>query len=753
MRRSTWGRLAVIALSVLILMPAVAFVWLRLTGPGDSGLFDAGSQAWSARGIVLTPLGKQPAGLRGGDEVVAVDGRSVSFWSQALTKPSAPHPRWRIGQTVSVTVLRARRRLTVPVRLERMPVATFLASLWPTILLSLAFLVVAAFVFARRPDDRAARVLLVFAASVTAALPPTIGLTLSDVVNGTGFWLGVAWSLTGYTLFWIVITHFALIFPQPHPFVARHRLAIPSLYALPFAALGVAVLAALPRMPLALAWLEAVDGVGPFTDLVYTSLLVLAMVAAYRRTRGDPVMRRQIRWIVWALTVAGSITFVLGALPQLVLGHSLVDWNLLALCGLPVPLAMGAAILRYRLFDIDIVLNRTLVYGSLTAIVVGVYVLVVGGLGALLQGRGSLLLSLLATGLVAVLFQPLRAWLQHVVNHLLYGQRDEPYTVIARLGGRLEAALTPDAILPAVVETVAQALKLPYAAIALQQEAACPIVAAYGQPHGEPMRIPLMYQAAPVGQLILAPRAPGESFGPADRRLLEDLARQVGVAAHAVRLTADLQHSRERLVTAREEERRRLRRDLHDGLGPTLGGFTLTVGAIRNVLRHDPDAADALLAEMGTAIEASVDDIRRLVYNLRPPALDELGLVGALRARVAQYSSPPGTGGLMVEVQAPETLSPLPAAIEVAAYRVVEEALINVVRHAEARHCLVCLSVADELCVEIADDGVGLPAEHPTGVGLLAMRERATELGGTCEVGPRPGGGTLVHACLPLPTE
>ena len=208
-----------------------------------------------------------------------------------------------------------------------------------------------------------------------------------------------------------------------------------------------------------------------------------------------------------------------------------------------VPVAVGFAVLRYRLYDIDLVINRTLVYGALTVSVVGIYVLVVGYLGALVQTGGNLFVSLLATGLVAVLFSPLRDRLQRAVNRLMYGERDDPYAVVSRLGERLEAALAPEAVLPTIVQSVKEALKLPYAAIALTENgAATPrVTASAGEPVEKPLHLPLTYQGEPVGELLLEPRAPGETFGPADRRLLEGLARQAGVAAHAVRLTTDLQ--------------------------------------------------------------------------------------------------------------------------------------------------------------------------------------------------------------------
>jgi signal transduction histidine kinase len=211
-------------------------------------------------------------------------------------------------------------------------------------------------------------------------------------------------------------------------------------------------------------------------------------------------------------------------------------------------------------------------------------------------------------------------------------------------------------------------------------------------------------------------------------------------------------------VTAREEERRRLRRDLHDGLGATLAGLHLQVGAIRILMRQDLTAAETEILDIQTEIRSAISDIRRLVYALRPPTLDELGLVAAIQDYAAQYragSAPNGTAehaetGLDVIVNAAEDLPALPAAVEVAAYRIIQEALTNVARHAKAHICGVRLSLCDGLQIEVTDDGVGLPKEQHSGVGLLSMRERAAELGGTCVVEPAPGQGTRVLAHLPL---
>ena len=254
-------------------------------------------------------------------------------------------------------------------------------------------------------------------------------------------------------------------------------------------------------------------------------------------------------------------------------------------------------------------------------------------------------------------------------------------------------------------------------------------MAASGEPVPDPVRVQLLYQHEPVGELLLGPRSPGEGFGPADRRLLDDLARQAGIAVHAVQLTSDLQLARERLVEAREEERRRLRRDLHDGLGSQLAALNLQAGAVRRLIESDPAKAQEEMTELRSQLQAAIASIRILVHGLRPPAIDELGLVVALRERVRQYNDE----GLIIEADLPDSLAELPAATEVAVYRITEEALANVVRHARARLCVVRLAVGDELQMRIEDDGVGIAPGARAGVGLLSMRERAEELGGRCD--------------------
>jgi signal transduction histidine kinase len=473
---------------------------------------------------------------------------------------------------------------------------------------------------------------------------------------------------------------------------------------------------------------------------------VASLVARFRRSGGEE--RQQLKWFMYAVSMV-LVWFCTNwpleeAIPDL---FPLLDS--LVISG--IPLAAGIAVLKYRLYDIDLVINRTLVYGALTACVIGIYVLVVGYLGALLRTDGNLAISLVATGLVAILFQPLRYRLQRSVNRLMYGERDDPYGVLSRLGQRLEGTLDPQTALRTIVETVTQALKLPYAAIELERNGTFEKAAEHGTPKGKAVELPLMHQGEEVGRLLVSARSPGEAFSSQDRRLLADLARQAGSAAHAARLAADLKRSRERLVTTREEERRRLRRDLHDGLGPRLATLALKHDAARNLLVDDPEAVDRLLAELKGETKEAIAEVRRVVHDLRPPALDQLGLVPALEG----WTRRQGNGETRIAVEAPQELPPLPAAVEVACYRIVQEAVTNVVRHAAARECVVSLNLNEEtasLIVEVSDDGrgIGVFSGSKGGVGMHSMRERAEELGGSFEVGPAAGGGTVVRARLPL---
>jgi signal transduction histidine kinase len=557
---------------------------------------------------------------------------------------------------------------------------------------------------------------------------------------------------------------------------------------------GYAIIVALwfcfPDLPL-----NAIYGVSFYRTPILSLLFVLSihLVSVFAlvqrvRTGLDPIQRQQVRWVFVGL-IAAFITSTMRygfyvftrPLPDPTADYYVLDIFLirpLAYAGLAIaPICITFAVIKHRLWDLKPIVNRTLVYGALTASIIGIYIGIVVFLGRWFHVEHSLALSLLATGIVAVAVLPLRTWLQGSVNRMLYGMRDDPAAVLHRFGTHLEATLTPQAALEAIVRTVHETLKLPYVAItatpALRRHEwpmrygdhrsttgsrsddagdspsdgpTHEVLACIGTAPGMVITVPLTYQGEQIGRLLVAPRSADEPLTPPEQQVLEILSPQIATAVQTLRLTLDLQRARERLVTAREEERRRLRRDLHDGIGPMLASQTYLIDTIRLLTEQHPDQARTLLAELGSQTQGATTTIRQLVEGLRPPALDDLGLSEALQEHTTRYA----TAQLQVEFTAPQTLPPLPAAVEVAAYRIVQEAMTNVVKHARARHCLVALQISDTaLDIEVYDDGCGLPARYQAGVGLHSMRERARELGGRCHIAPRPGGGTTVSVHLP----
>ncbi len=512
--------------------------------------------------------------------------------------------------------------------------------------------------------------------------------------------------------------------------------------------------------------LEAVAWAGVTWEMLFGSLVLLLAAAAaaqiYRyRCVATPAQRQQTR----------AVVLVLALFPIWLLASMLAEWSsrpqwnalisfsqlhLRIIVPILIPLTLGIAALRYQLWDVAPIVRRTFVYTVLTLTVAGIYIVAVGAAAGSLHGADNLLLTVLVTGAVALLAQPIRQWLQHLVNRFLYGERDAPAAVLTRLGERLEATAAADQVLPAITDTVGQALKLPYIAVVLREDGTWKPAAEYRAAsvarHGEQecwpnlAKTPIFYQREQIGELWAAPRSAKEQLTCADLALIEQVAQHAGPAIHASGLAADLQRSRKQVVLAAEEERRRLQRDLHDGLGPQLASLVLRIDAARNWLRRDSAQTDALLEELKEQVQGAVGEVRRIVYDLRPPVLDQLGLVQALR----QYAGRVASEQLQIEVQAPESFPALGAAVEVAAYRIALEALANVVHHAGARRCIIKLAVGDELLLTITDDGGGLPTDVQAGVGLRSMRERAAALGGVLSLASAPDGGTCVCARLPL---
>ncbi|MEV6491800.1 GAF domain-containing sensor histidine kinase [Actinoplanes sp. NPDC051633] len=466
-------------------------------------------------------------------------------------------------------------------------------------------------------------------------------------------------------------------------------------------------------------------------------LIPFAVVVGRYRKAAD---KARMRWLLWAAIVDVLVMLAATVLPQ--------SWSSLSLT-LAVALtgvALVIGIVRPRLLDIDRLLGGTVLYAALAVSVLLIDALVLGVasavLGERLADRDAAIVALLV---VTAVYGPLRHRLWLVVRRLVFGRRDDPYRVVAGLAERLEKS--PDDELLVVARSVADAFRVPYVGVEIDQAGQIITAEAGTRPAGV-RKLPITYRGETVGRLVLPSRGTRSALNARDERLLGDVVRQAAFAARTAHLARELQRSREQIVTAREEERRRLRRDLHDGLGPALGGVALRIDTARNLAVKQPAESDRLLKQAREDVTTALADVRRLVHDLRPPALDDVGLLGAVRQQADRLLP-----GVAVTVSGGDGLDHLPAAVEVAAYRIISEALTNVAKHAHATTAHVSVRRTDGLEIEITDDGVGIPPGAPSGVGLVSLRERAAELGGSCRIECPDERGTTIRAVLPVAKE
>jgi len=476
------------------------------------------------------------------------------------------------------------------------------------------------------------------------------------------------------------------------------------------------------------------------------------IVLIYRYSREPSAgTRRQLFWLLTSLCVyvaAGILGNVAPLFSESGHGFARMFVQIAVYSSLMfVPFSIGLIVLERRSKHLPNAYNRSMVYIVLSVLIVSAYALLVGSIGYLIQGKAHAIVTMLATGLLAVMFQPLRASVQRAVNQLVYGKRDDPYRILSKLTEQLESSLTHRSLLSSVAEKVANALQIPYAAIETYSQSGIEQFAVYGTPTEDNVSFELEVKGMSVGRLILGVHRLEEALPPGTRHMIEDLVRQVSIAVQTYILTDDLHRSRERLVNAREEERRRLRRDLHDGLGSSLASMTLHLNEAAHHYLDHPERTKQSLETVQRQMRESIADIRRLVYSLRPPALDEFGLAFALQELSLQVQ----TSSLQISLEGTDRELALSAAAEVAIYRIVQEALTNVVRHADASKCQIQLEMASGfLHVQIADNGKGIPAHAKPGIGVSSIRERAEELGGTFELESILGHGTKIHVSLPI---
>jgi signal transduction histidine kinase len=465
--------------------------------------------------------------------------------------------------------------------------------------------------------------------------------------------------------------------------------------------------------------------------LLTAGTLVIWGGSVVRLVRARPPERQQLAWLLVVIIPCVVLSFFAGS-----------QSGFIAL-GFLIPVAIAVGVLRYRLLGIELVVRRGLVYGALTAAVIGVYLLVTTVAGARLD-QGPLP-GVVAAALVAVGLTPLRDRLQAGVDRLIYGDRRDPMRAVTRLGDRMAAAGETD-LLPAVLATVTDAVRAPGAVVVAPDGS---VLASHGADPvgGGGELLGLRVGGRDLGTLQVAPRTPGEPYRDGDRRLLAALAPQVAAVVRALELAEALEAERDRVVAATRQERDRLRRDLHDGLGPSLSGVGLGLQALQDAqTAGDAAAAEQLLGRIREEVATAVGEVRRILEDLRPAVLDRAGLPDAVR----QHAAAVAPGQLAVSVEASQ-LPPLSTDVEAAAYRIIQEALTNVVRHADAHHAHIKLAAADStLMIKVADDGHGIHGPGRDGaVGLASMRQRAEALHGTLRVDSSHRG-TTVLASLPL---
>lgn len=482
-------------------------------------------------------------------------------------------------------------------------------------------------------------------------------------------------------------------------------------------------------------------------------VLLGAQVYRYRRSV-DPVERRQTRWILggFAAAVATPVGFIGAAYltgasltsPSEYGGVSFLVLDLVAgIAALVFFAALATSVVRFGLWGVELVLNRLLVWGTLTVGVLALY----GGTVALVSGVLDVDNSGLPAVAVAVAvglgLGPARRRLQRLADRLVWGRRDDPTAVASEMRD-VDADLTdPDEVLAELAAMLAHNLKLPATRITVDLPDGTIAAGEHGDVPVGAESIPLRVGGAVIGELVCPPRSGQQRLSSQDRKAIETIGHQVAVTAGMLRLAHEREGLRQRLVAARDEERKRLRHDLHDGLGPTLASIGQRIQAARSADLPD-ERSDALLADAGEGLHDAIAELRRIVHALRPPSLDQYGLVGALQRSVER------AGNTQIHVVGDIVDRPISPDREIALFRVAEEAILNAHRHASASHVDVHLSGdRDGFCLEVLDDGVGIASEPAYGVGIRSMQERVATVGGTLDIGRLPEGGTVVRARVP----
>lgn len=563
---------------------------------------------------------------------------------------------------------------------------------------------------------------------VSGALAPLAGFGASagwpgSLVSGLGIVVSTSWTLGLPSLFMLAL----LLFPDGRLLSPRWRWCAWLIVAM--AAWGLAATPALaiidPAPGGAGTLTSTVTAIRSLLDAVTTVSVIIALALRYRR--GDERVRRQLLWLILAV-----IAMLLFNAQRWITGDGPI---LLLLSTLFIPIAVAIAIIRYRLLDIRLMLSHTLLYGVLITLAIAAYAGIVAALSLVVPAEADRAIAASAAVAVAVAFDPLRALLQRTISRAFYGTRDDP----AATAARLQAGLGAQAGIADALGRLRAALHVPR--LELRSPDGTSTAAGRAEEEATVFTVPLGESAG--GRLLVTLRPGERRLHETDRSTLQLIGPLLELLLRERELTARLREARAAAAEARERERELLHRELHDGLGPALTGLALQTDAARNLLGSDPARSGALLGQVRAGIGGALHEVRRVVYGLRPIALDERGLLGAIR----EYGD--SAPSMRPRLVAAEPLPELSPAQELAAYRIVLEAIANAQRHSTGSQLDVDLRVADgALRIEVHDDGDPPPSFRP-GVGIRSMSERAEELGGSLTAGPA-GTGWTVRAELPL---
>lgn len=707
----------VAAASLTLLVLSAAFLVWRMGTPASCAAVGPDAGAWRPGGVVVSARGNCPL-------------PSAAVVS-AHAEPPAIALGFADGRSVALGLADHARDL-----------ASHMISGGWTLLFVVSTFLICAIVFLRNPGDRSSGAPMVFASGLLGGTVVSLaGLPVDWAFSGWARWLFLIVTQGGSAVVWGAALLSAVLFPTPlTPTAGRlaDRIRIGAAPLGIWALLTVVILLASHDFTALFHYSARANAVVTTFAMVATVVVLFVRVSRMRDFDADAVARQQLLWLGASGASAVMVELALWVVPSALTGNSLAPYELAGAPGLVFVAGLAISLFRWGMFELEWLLVKVLVLTTLILLATGVYHLVAWAFRAAGISFGAADAGLVAVIVATVVATPLRARVERAANWVVYRDTTTPYATLSGVAKHL-AGRNVD--FGGVAADIGRALRVPRVEIrspAVAAAAGASSRVAASQPVGFPVS---------EGELVVWTRGRGDRFTAAETHLLRTIAGQIGAAVAQVRLTDELRRSREQLLLTREEERRALRRVLHDDIAPTLAGITLQAETARRLLGRDPAAVADVLVTVGRDAQAASRQVRALSYDLRPAALDDRGLLAALadqQTRLAPTS-------LVVDGSGIDQGTPLPAAVEAAAFRIAIEAMANVARHAGASTCWVRMSRSPgELTLEVADDGIGLRAGFRPGVGMGSMQDRAAELGGSCEIGPRPGGGTRVMARLPL---